>query len=497
MVPAMLLSNGKVVATGTVPEMIDRAGGEGRIQEVRDYGDATVLPGFIDSHLHVFWLGTLLLRQVDLTGCSDLPDLLNRLGKHGEHSEFPWILGRGWDQGRLREGREPTRRDLDSVFPNRPVLITRVCGHCAIANSVAINLLEPTESAAGDPETGRYTETAIAAFHRLIPTMTPEQQEEAVSRATKVAIAQGITTVGTLLDTADQMGAYHRLNQRGALQLRVVGMPPWTSVEALAANGVGTGFGSDQLRFGGAKLFADGSLGARTALLSSPYFDDTDPSNVGVRIYAPEELTRRVRVADSHGFQIVIHAIGDQAVREAVEAIESALDGRPNRLRHRIEHVSIAPPDLRQRIADAGIVAVVQPQFVTSDTWTGERIGPERSGHAYPLRALRDLGVPLALSSDCPVEALDSLALIAAAVWRHPWSLEGGLSMDEALHDYTLGSAFAIGMEDRVGSLEPGKWGDYVVLSDSPWSLTQAEWKRLRVEEVAIAGVVQERGNPS
>ncbi|MFY7953823.1 MAG: amidohydrolase, partial [Armatimonadaceae bacterium] len=339
----------------------------------------------------------------------------------------------------------------------------------------------------------RYTETAIAAFHRYIPALTSDEQEEAVRRAEKVALRVGITTVGTLLDTSDQMGAYFRLHRRRELRLRVVGMPPWTSVEALHANGVGTGFGDDQLRFGGAKLFADGSFGARTALLSSPYSDHPDTTNLGIRIYTSEELTGRVVEADRKGFQIVIHAIGDQALREAIGAIETALENRPNVLRHRIEHVSLAPADLRERMAGSGILAVVQPQFVTSDTWTGERLGPDRSADAYPFRALRDGGVRLGLSSDCPVERLDPFALLAAAVWRDAWSPQGGLTLDDALEDYTMGSAYALGIENAVGSLETGKWADYVVLDCSPWDLSESEFKEMTVSETFVAGVSRER----
>lgn len=492
-VEGLLIRDGKVVAIGSRSELEQLAGGLTRIGFVRDFEDRTILPGFIDCHLHVFWLGSLLLRQADLVDSSDMEEVLRRLRSHADQTSCPWILGRGWDQDKLSEKREPTRAELDRCFPDKPVLITRVCGHCAIANSAAIDHLSADDRDAGDPETGRYTETAIAAFHRVIPELTRDEQEEAVRRAEAVALRNGITTVGTLLDTSDQMGAYFRLHRRRELRFRVVGMPPWKSVDALHANGVGTGFGDDQLRFGGAKLFADGSFGARTALLSSPYSDHPDTSNLGIRIYEPADLVRRVTEADRKGFQIVIHAIGDQAVREAVEAIETALDGQPNCLRHRIEHVSLAQADLRKRMAEAGILAVVQPQFVTSDTWTGERLGPERAIDAYPFRTLRDNGVRLGLSSDCPVEKLDPFALLAAAVWRHPWSPGGGLTLDEALSDYTQGSAYALGIENSVGSLQAGKWADYVVVSRSPWGLSESEFRELTVEETFVAGISQER----
>jgi predicted amidohydrolase YtcJ len=455
-----------------------------------DLSGKTVVPGFIDSHLHLFMYGAGLLRQADLLGAADIDDVLDRLSQHASLYDGPWLQGRGFDQDKMAERRFPTRADLDRVSATRPMVITRVCGHAVVVNSAALALVTPEERAAGDAETGLYTETAISPFYRRIPPLSEAEGEEAVLRAASVALKSGITSVGTLLDTPEQMGAYARLRRKGRLPLRVTGMPPYASIAGLYERGVNTTFGDDWLRFGGAKFFSDGSLGAHTALLAAPYADEDRPDNLGIRIYDPDDLKAKVADAQGKGFQAVIHAIGDQAVRESLDAIEHALgpDGDNTYHRHRIEHASILPPDLLRRMADRKIVAVVQPQFVTSDTWTGERVGEARRPWAYPFKTMLYAGIPLALSSDCPVEKLDSFACLYAAVARHAWSPEERLSVEEALRAYCLGSAYALHAEERVGSLEVGKLADFVVLSGDPTGVSPDSLRGLTAEQVYIGG---------
>ncbi len=448
-----------------------------------------VVPGFIDSHLHFLSFGLGLARFADLLGSESIPEVLERLAAHAATWDGPWVQGRGFDQDRLTESRFPTRKELDSAISDRPAVITRVCGHSVVANSRAIALLTQGEQAAGDPESGRYDETAISAFYKKIPPPDEAEQDEAVRRASSVALDNGITSVGTLLDTPEQMAAYARLRRQGKLGLRVVGMPPQTSADPLARHGVGTTFGDDSLRFGGAKFFSDGSLGARTALLARPYADESRPENLGVRIYDPDVLKTRCREVQNQGFQLVIHAIGDQAVRESLDAIEFALGDQSNDFhRHRIEHASLLPPELLERMARKKILAVVQPQFVLSDTWTGARVGPERARWAYPFKTMLDAGIPLALSSDCPVEKLDSRACLAAAVGRHPWSTEETLTPLQALTAYCHGSAHALHQEGKLGTLAPGKYADFVVLDRDPTHLSAAEIQNLKIEAVFTNG---------
>lgn len=453
----------------------------------------TIVPGFCDAHVHLFWYGRQLLKQADLVGAHSIDEVLARLLQLASRTGGGgWIEGHGFDQDKLAERRFPTRDDLDRVSRTRPIVISRICGHAAVANSAALALLTPAQRAAGDERTGLYTENDIDPFHRLIPPPDETEMEQAALLACDVALRTGITSVHTLLDTPQQMTAYTRLRATGRLPLRVTGMPPYAAVEQLHAHGIRSGFGDERLRFGAAKLFSDGSLGAQTALLAEPYADK--PSTRGLRIYPPEELNAKAAYAQRKGFQLAIHAIGDQAVRETLDAIEHALAGESNAIhRHRIEHAALCPPDLLERMAARKILAIVQPQFVPSDAWTPDRIGPARVPWAYPFKSLLDAGVPLALSSDCPVERLDAFACLAAAVGRAPWSAPGEtLTPEQAIRAYCLGGAYAAHAESWSGSLEAGKVADFVILSADPTRLDAASLSKLTAERVFVGGL--ERG---
>ena len=479
---AMAIADGKILAAGEEREIAPWAGHH---TKKLDAEGKTIVPGFIDSHIHLMWYGEQLLRQADLVGCADVEDLLQRLTQLADRRPEGWLQGHGFDHDKMRERRFPTRDDLDRVSHTRPIIISRVCGHAAVVNSAALALVAGDERRAGDESTGLYTEEHIAAFYRRIPQMSEEEMEEAILVAANVALRTGITSVHTMLDVPRQMIGYARLRRKNKLPLRVTANPPYAAVESLHANGINTTFGDDWLRVGPAKLFSDGSLGAQTAWLAEPYADR--PETRGLRIYDPEDLKRRCADAQSKGFQLAIHAIGDQALRETLDAIEFALDGDDNRHhRHRVEHASLCPPDCLERLVARQIVVTLQPQFVTSDTWTDQRIGPKRIPFAYPFRSLADAGVPIALSSDCPVERLDAFACLASAVGGHPWRPAETLTIDQALHAYCLGSAYAGFAEDRLGCLEPGKIADFVVLSADVTSMSAEQLRTLRAERVFI-----------
>ena len=461
--------------------------------ETYDAGGATVVPGFHDCHLHLLWHGINLVGRCDLVGCASVDELCDRLREFARTADG-WILGHGFDQERL--GRFPTRADLDRISVTRPMLVTRICGHAAVANSAAIALLDPVERAAGSDH-GLFTEGDIDAFHRRVPTLDEATLDRALLAACDAALASGITSVQTLLDTAAQMATYERVRARlGRLPIRVVAMPPQSAAEEWASRGQITGVGDEWLRVGGAKFFSDGSLGARTALLTEPYADGV---GVGLRIYLPDELKRRVSEVAALGFQIVVHAIGDQALRETLDAIEHSIragacrpDSGPGRSgsdrRHRIEHASVCPPDQLARLRALDVGVSLQPQFVTSDTWTGERLGRARSSWAYPFRAMLAAGVRVGLSSDAPVERLDAFECLAAAVGRAAWSADGCLTPLEAIRAYTLGSAWLADREHDVGSIEVGKLADFVVLSGDPTSLGAGAIRALRAKHVFVGG---------
>ncbi len=481
---AIAVRSGVIEAVGDDIEILSLAGPE---TQVIDLAGKTLVPGFHDCHLHLLWFGKLITGQVDLVGCGSVCEISTRVARFAT-TTTGWIRGFGFDQDKLGEKRFPTRIELDRISPDRPMILSRICGHAAVANSLAIAALTDDERSRGDAETGLYTESSISAFYDKIPEPDDESLERALLAACDVALQSGITSVQTMLDSADQLKVYTRLkNKLGRLPIRVVAMPPESSADVLFEHGIVTGFGDEWLRIGGAKFFSDGSLGARTALLSSPYADD--PGAIGERIYPGHSLHDRVRAVSKMGFQIVIHAIGDQALRETIDAIESALDGADNRItRHRVEHASVCPPDQLARLANLRIVTTLQPQFVTSDTWSGERVGKERAEWAYPFASMLRAGVPIGLSSDCPVEKLDAFSCLASAVGRHRWSPSETLTPDEAIRAYTLGSAYCAHRENTLGSIEVGKHADFVVLNENPLNQSADGIKALHAERVFVAG---------
>ncbi len=465
---ALAIRRGVIEAVGTLTDISPWIGPATRII---DASDSHVMPGLHDCHTHLLWTGKLLVTQADLAGVGSIGELIDRLAETSRNVPG-WVVGFGWDQDKLRERRMPTRDDLDRAFPDRPVLASRVCGHAAVVNSAALKLISHEARNAGNIHTGLYTETAITPFYRAVPPPDDQTLERALLAAMQTALRSGITSVQTMLDTPDQLRVFHRLRQRlGKLPVRIVGMPMEKHADTLHAQGLATGFGDDWLSLGAVKFFADGSLGARTALLSAPYADD--PSTVGQRIYDPQALCDRVRHCASLGFAIACHAIGDAALDETLQAMDQAINAQADiplitgRARvHRVEHASLTRPDQIDRLARSGVRVTLQPQFVTSDTWTGDRVGPDRSRWCYPFASLVRAGVRVGLSSDAPVERIDAAACLRAAVGRHPWAPHDAMTLDEAVEAYTLGSAALAGIDDRVGSLRPGMLADLVVFKD-------------------------------
>jgi len=450
----------------------------------------TVVPGFCDSHIHLVGFGMNLLSQADLVGAADIDQILARLAQLAGRTTG-WIRGYGFDQTKLSEARFPTRLELDQVSRDRPIVISRVCGHAGVANSAAIALLSEAEKSAGEVATGLFTEQALWAIYRYVPPPTEDELEQAILAAADVLLKTGITSVQTLLDVPQQLQGFSRLHRAGKLPIRVVAIPPWSAVDELYKNGLRTGFGDHWLKIGAAKLFSDGSLGAQTALLAEPYTDKTD--TCGLRIYEPAELNRRVLDAQNKGFQVAIHAIGDQAVNETIDAIEYALANDPKQRdntyhRHRIEHASLCSPNAMGRLAKNKIVVTFQPQFVASDTWTPDRVGAARTRWAYPFKSMIEAGIPATLSSDSPVEFPSAFECLASAVGRAAWSPEQTLSPMQALQAYCLGSAYAGHVDHQQGSIETGKLADFVVLSSDPSQLGASAIRNLTAEQVWIGG---------
>lgn len=479
--------------------------------EVVDLGGKAVVPGFIDSHLHLMNLGTGLrnLQLFDVASIDQLKRAVRERAAVVEPGE--WIEGRGWDQDFFAEKRYPTRKDLDSAAGDKPVCLVRGCGHIAVVSSKALEISGVTRDTAdppggiidrdlyGDP-TGVLRESAQWLVRRHIPQPTQASLEEAAREAIKYLLARGITSVHPNDGQAGYPGTvdlYHKAHEHG-LPIRVYWDLPFDLMESLAATPLRTGDGDDYFRVGAVKVFADGSLGGRTAALEEPYSDDRSTS--GILVVPEEELKERVYAAHALGMQVAVHAIGDRATRVSLEAVNEAQSRLPRSSpRHRLVHVQILSPNLISEMRRVGVVAEVQPKFLTTDMrWAQERVGGQRMRSSYSWHTMLKAGIPLAGGSDCPVEPADPLWGIYAAVTRKDMSgkPKGAfypnerITVEEAVRMFTVGGAYAAFQEGQKGTLEPGKLADFVVLSEDLFKVPPDEIKDIEVLMTVVGGEV-------
>ena len=488
---AVAVKKDKIMAVGSTSKIRRWIGKETKTVNL---GGKTVVPGFTDSHAHIIWLG-FQSSELDFRNVSSIESIQQQLKEKVKATEKgKWIFGRGWDQDLLKEKRYPIRSDLDKVAPDNPVFIVRVCGHIGVANSKALEVAgidEKTAKSLGD-YVGRDSKTG--ELNGLFKEKTvdlirgiPKPSRRELQKACKVALSEaaklGLTTVTCITDSPGEIYALEKLAEKGQLSLRVYAMVPIDSLRKFKNKKVDAPY----LKIKCVKMFADGSLGARTAALMEPYADE--PSEKGMLYYAPEQQRQLIEEADSSGFQIAVHVIGDKAVEQTVQAFEDLGKERVTKRRHRLEHVSVLNPNLIKRIKSLGLLATIQPHFVVSDFWVVNRLGSERARWTYAFKSLVDNGVPVAGSSDAPVEQLNPLLGVWAAVTRER-SPEERLSVMEALRAYTIGGAY-FSFEEKVrGSIEVGKYADLAVLSHNPLNVEPDKIKDIKVVMTIVGGKV-------
>ena len=482
-----------------------------------DLGGRFVCPGFNDSHMHLLELGCVLT-QAQLAPCTDaLTHVLAAVGAFSKaHPDYPFILGRGWNHDDFTDARRyPTRDDLDAVCPDRPCLITRACGHVAVANSAALRLAGiadhpvPVDGGrvdvddAGRP-TGVLCENAIGLVNALVPKPDRAGIRERIGKAIEFVRGYGITSVQTddlsSLDVPfeDILGAYQDLRREGRLSVRVYEqcyLPTMEALDAFLAAGYHTGWGDEWLRLGPLKLISDGSLGSRTAFLRAPYTDA--PDTCGIATYTQEALDALVLRAHSAGMQIAIHAIGDGATDRALHAMENAQRLCPRAdARHGIVHSQVLDHAQAARMQRLGMHAYVQSIFLDYDSQiVNSRLGA-RAQEAYPAASLLRGGVTLSNGSDCPVELPDVMAGIQCAVTRMsftrpaeaPYLPGEALTLTDALRSFTSFGAYASFEERTKGRIAPGHLADFVVLGQSPYETAPSRLRHISVEGVYIGG---------
>ena len=495
--------DGKIVQVIPEGAMMKLSG----VDTVVDGGGRTLLPGLIDAHGHVMGLGESAM-QLDLVGTASLADLQARLRDYAAaRPADPWIVGRGWNQELWTDKRFPTAADLDAVVPDRPVILERVDGHAVVVNNAALKaagVTAGTKAAAGGEierdATGKPTGLLIDAATELVaaklPPPTPAQLDGARAKAQEALLAVGITGVADMGTGVEAWQTYRRAGEAGRLQVRIMSYASDVEpMRALAPNGPTDWLYGDRLRMGGIKIYADGALGSRGAWLKRPYADK--PETSGLRFLTDEELRAKLDEAAKIGIQPAIHAIGDAANAQAIAAYEWLGQRYPGDRRWRIEHVQVVDPADIPRIGKAGIIASMQPVHQTSDRTMAEaRLGPDRLAGAYAWQSMLKSGAKLAFGSDFPVESPNPFPGLAAAISRQDmqgqppggWIPAERLTFEQALTAFTRDAAYAGYAEGKIGSLEPGKWADFILVDRDPTKIDAQSLARTEVLETWVAG---------
>jgi hypothetical protein len=507
---AFAILDGRLAAVGSDAEVLALAAADTQLDNL---GGRVVLPGLVDAHVH--WQRFAESRvEVNLDGTNSKAEALAKIAQRAQTlPPGAWITGYGWLHDRWGEP-FPTAADLDAVAPAHPVYLRGRSGHNAWVNTLALRIAgigretpnpqgaELVRDSSGEL-TGMLLEWgAMGLVSRAIPPLTTDQIADAMLEAQRAAHALGMTG---LHDFDDQpcLGALQRLRERGELGLRVLKNVNLKYLDAALSMGIRFSFGDDWLRIGALKMFADGALGAHTALMLAPYTDDEH--NLGMAVHSKTQMQDAALRATAAGLPTTIHAIGDRAVREVldvfamVRAYEAEHRIPRSARRHRVEHVQCIHPDDVNRLAELDLIASMQPIHATSDWQMAEQAwGGDRVAWSYNPRLQLDRGVLVAFGSDAPYDHAGIIAGIHAAVTRRRpdgspggfgWTPHAKVTVDEALRAYTLAPAYTAGMEDRLGRLRHGFLADAVVLDANPYAVAPDDLLAIHVVGTMVDGV--------
>ena len=511
-VSAMAIKDGLIAATGTDEEILSLKTED---TELTDLEQKTVVPGFNDSHMHLLDYARTK-EHIDLSHCDNIQELLEII-RQGIEKKNPdkdeLIIATNWDDSQLMEKRFPTKEDLDSIGSQNPIIAIRRCVNIAVLNSPAIERFSDAlayantvkEGNAEVDEQSRFTGLlkGNVAISEVTPLLRKDQIVETLENAFKDCLACGLTSVQTDDCTAaeleDVLEIYSGLDKSGELPVRINAQLRLPSIELFRKfleKGLKTGDGSRFFSIGPLKLVADGTLGARTAAMQEPYSDA--PDTTGILIYSREEIDEFVETALENGMQTAIHTIGDRAMKIVLDAYRDGLQKVPAQdPRFRIIHGQITTEELISQYQTLKVIADVQPLFISSDQSIVEsRIGKDRADWTYQWKTFMEENIPIAASSDAPVESFNPLKGIYAFVTRKTlegtpdagWMPEQKLTVDEAVYAYTMGSAYCTFEEDIKGSVTPGKVADLVVLSEDIFTIQPDLIKDVVVEQTMVEG---------
>ncbi len=502
---AMVIQDGKVLALGTSVDIL--LANPNALTFNMD--GKTVIPGLIDAHAHVFGLGDALL-NVNLMGVSSLSASIQTVADYAaEYPNLQWVKGRGWNQVIWEENRFPTAAELDQAVSDRPVYLARVDGHAAWVNTEALRLAgitrdteDPSGGAIIRDENGEPTGILIDRAMGLVRSLIPAPDVNELTLGFEAALEE-IRSVGLtgVHDAGTSVGGWTLMREFadiGRLTTRIYGMISGAGevFDELSRRGPVVGYANDLLHLRSVKIYSDGALGSRGAALIEDYSDD--PGNRGLLFNTEEEFTAMIEKVVSEGYQAGVHAIGDRGNQVVLNAFQNVLEKHGDQgLRHRIEHSQVVSPEDIPRFKELGIIASMQPTHATSDMNMAEdRVGPDRIKGAYAWRTFLDQGTVIAAGSDFPVELSNPFHGLYSAITRQDhqgmpqggWYPEQALSREEALHGFTIGAAYAGHMEEVVGTLEPGKWADFIVIDRDYFTVPTSEIWQIQVLETWLAG---------
>jgi predicted amidohydrolase YtcJ len=499
----LIITDGKVVETGD-ESIIENYEGE-RV----DVKGKTLLPGLIDAHGHVMGLGYQEL-QVNLMGINTLEETLETVKEYAESNpDLDWIQGRGWNQTLWPENEFPTAEDLDRVVSDRPVWLSRVDGHAAWGNSLALQLGGISKDTP-DPQggeiirdnngdaTGIFIDAAEGYIQAVVPEPTVLERSLALEKALKQMARMGITSVHDAGVTVDTWEMYKSFADDGKMITRIYAMISGAGdiFDELSVDGPINSYADDLLSMRSVKLYSDGALGSRGAAMIEEYSDD--PGNYGLLFVSQDEMNAMASKVIGQGFQANIHAIGDAGNRQVINALEYAQEEhQAYELRNRIEHAQIVTLEDIPRFAELDIIASMQPTHATSDkNMAVTRVGLVRILGGYAWQKFLQQGTVVAAGSDFPVEHSNPFYGLYSAVTRmdHEGTPEGGwypeeiMSREEALRAFTMYAAYAGHQEEVIGSLEPGKWADFIIIDQDYFKVDPSEIWKIEVDETWVAG---------
>ncbi|MBL4708621.1 MAG: amidohydrolase [Flavobacteriales bacterium] len=494
---AMAIKDGKIIDLGPNNELKNRY----ESKKIIDAQLKPIYPGFIDAHCHFLWYGNTF-NEVNLVGTKSWEEALERIKAFESKNENKWIIGRGWDQNDWENKEFPNNEKLNELFPDKPVFLTRIDFHAAIANQTALNLANITTESVieggifqkiNGKLDGILIDKAISVISKAIPKLNKAQMKKALLKAQEMCFAKGLTTVDDAMLENEMVHIIDSLQQSGELKMNIYGMlvPSDENKREFLENGP---YLTEKLSIRSFKYFADGALGSRGAKLLSPYHDDA--SNSGLTLVDSVYFLEEAKALYNNGFQMNTHCIGDGANRMVLDIYGQVLQGTNDR-RWRVEHAQVLDESDFYKFQQFTIIPSVQPTHATSDyPWALDRLGEKRLKHSYAYKKLLSMNGILPLGTDFPIEDIDPLKTFYAATIRKNISgkpndgfqMNNALDREDALKGMTIWAAISNFEENTKGSLEIGKKADFIILNQDILKIKEQEILNTKVEATYLDG---------